>query len=171
MIDISIIISIISLIFAVIGGIFALVQWNSSNKVKRAEFINQIIEKLRFDKEMVDIMYKIEYDHEWYNDEFHSSGEFEYRIDKILSYLSYICYLKNTGNIKANEFKIFTYELNRTCISSSVQEYLWNLHHFSIKNNTVSTFSDLVSYGLKNGQIPKDFEDIKSDRYVKRLNF
>ena len=125
-------ISLITLVFAVVGGVFALMQWVNMNKIKRAEFINQIIEKLRFDKEMVETMYMIDYDLTWYNQDFHGTeSELEYKVDKILSYLSYICYLESTGNIKKREFGVFKYELNRTCKSPCVQNYLWNIYHFS----------------------------------------
>jgi hypothetical protein len=161
-----------SIILVVIGGMFALVQWIASNKIKRAEFISQIIDKLRFDKDMVKTMYMVDYDYNWYNQDFHNSNdEIEFSIDKLLSYLSYICYLHATGNIKKEEFKILQYELNRACISPSVQSYLWNLHHFSEKNKTICTFEYLIKYGIDSKIISTQFLDIESQHYQKNLNF
>ncbi|GHU54611.1 hypothetical protein FACS189414_2560 [Bacteroidia bacterium] len=57
--------SLISLLFVLIGGCFALYQWQSSIKTKRAEFINQILEKLRFDKELTKTMYIVDYNQNW----------------------------------------------------------------------------------------------------------
>lgn len=161
-----------SIILVIIGGIFALVQWMASNKIKRAEFINQIIDKLRFDKDMAKTMYVVDYDYNWYNQDFHNSNdESEFLIDKLLSYLSYICYLHATGNIKKEEFKILQYELNRACISPCVQSYLWNLHHFSKKNNTICTFEYLIKYGIDSKIISAQFLDSESQHYQKNLNF
>jgi len=84
-------IALVSLIVGAIGGVFALWQWRIGNKVKRAEFVNQIIEKLRFDPEMVETMDMIDYDEfHWYDAKFHSSGGTETKIDKLFSYLTYI---------------------------------------------------------------------------------
>jgi len=38
----------LSILIAIVGGGFALFQWKKSTNLRRAEFINQIIEKLRF---------------------------------------------------------------------------------------------------------------------------
>lgn len=161
-----------SILIIIIGGFFALIQWVASNKIKRAEFINQIIEKLRFDRNMVDTMYMIDYNYNWYGLTFHNSNnELEFSIDKLLSYLSYICYLRSTGNIKKKEFKILQYELNRVCISPCVQTYLWNLYHFSKKNKTICTFKDLIDYGINAKIIKQDFFSPECNGYEKTLNF
>lgn len=161
-----------SIVLVVIGGIFAMIQWIASNKIKRAEFINQIINKLRFDKDMVKTIYMVEYDYSWYNQDFHNrNNEIQFAVDKLLVFLSYICYLHSTGNIKKKEFKILQYELNRTCISPCVQSYLWNLYHFAKKNKTVCTFEELIEYGRKVKMINDDFINIKSQHYKKYLNF
>ena len=165
-------ISLITLVFAVVGGVFALMQWVNMNKIKRAEFINQIIEKLRFDKEMVETMYMIDYDLTWYNQDFHGTeSELEYKVDKILSYLSYICYLESTGNIKKREFGVFKYELNRTCKSPCVQNYLWNIYHFSIENESLCPFEYLINFGFDEKIIDKEFLNKFSNNFKKYLNF
>ena len=74
-------------------------------------------------------MYIIDYDDDWYNDNFHGSKDLEPQIDKLLSYLSYICYLRKKKILTNHEFQVFTYQLNRTCNSFSIEEYLWNLNH------------------------------------------
>ena len=167
------ILSLLSILLVIVGGIFAYKQWSAANRIKRTEFINQIIDKLRFDKDMVKIMYKIEYDYEWYGQDFHNNNvELEYIIDKLLSYLSYICYIYKMGNIKKKEFRILRYELNRTCSSPAVQSYLWNLYHFSKGQHTECTFQYLIDYGVKNKIIDKEiFLDNSCDKYPQYLNF
>lgn len=167
------VLSAISVLLMIVGGFFAYKQWTSANKIRRSEFINQIIAKLRFDKSTVDTMYMLEYDHEWYNEEFHDAdNEIEFNVDKLLSYLSYICYLYELKNISKKEFKILRYEVNRACSSLSVQGYLWNLYHFSKKQGTECTFQYLISYGIKNKIINKKiFYCKESTFYPKYLNF
>jgi hypothetical protein len=162
---------IISTMFILIGGVFALFQWRVSTKLKRAEYLDQIIVKLRFDKEIADTMYIIDYNYSWYNESFHGNDKLEYAIDKLLSFLNYICYLYEMKNVSKKEFKILQYELNRACISSCVQSYLWNLFHFSKKNKTDSTFQYLINYGIKNKIIKKKFYEDKNSNYIKYLNF
>jgi hypothetical protein len=170
--------TLISLGFAVIGGIFALCQWKSSVKIKRVDFINQINERIRFDKKFAETLYTIEYGEDWYD--FHSKSnseeeknrkkEKEFKFDKVLSYLDYICYLKKTKNISKREFEIFKYRINRVCISRSTKKYLWNLMQFSKKNNADCTFQYLIDYGIDNKLFPKDFKDNIS-LYDKTLNW
>lgn len=70
-------------------------------------------------------MCMFEYDHEWYNEEFHDAdSEIEFNVDKLLAYLSCICYLYELKNISKKEFRILQYEVNRACSSPSVQIYL-----------------------------------------------
>jgi len=152
--------TLISLLFVVAGGFFALYQWRKNIKVRRAEFITQILEKLRFDKELVEIMYMVEYGNkEWYNKDFHKNKELESSIDKLFSYLDYISYLKSNNNISKKEFKIFQYKINRTCVSISTKKYLWTLYHWSKKNNADCSFQFLIDYGIKNKLFPKDFKE------------
>ncbi|MBD5115626.1 MAG: hypothetical protein HDT46_10610 [Ruminococcaceae bacterium] len=167
------ILSFLSIIIAIVGGIFAYKQWRYSNKTKRADFINQIISKLRFDKEMAETMNVIDYGNEWYNDKFHNQNNgLEKRMDNLLSYLSYICYLKKEKHIGKREFCIFEYEVNRVCSSPSVKCYLWNLYHFSSKQKANCSFQYLIDYGMKNKLIDKrEFLKSESNVYGKKLNF
>ena len=165
------------IILVIIGGLFAGFQWQVSNKIKRAEFIDDIIEKLSFDKDLARTMYMIEYSHylkkTWYDENFHTGSETEFDIDKLLSYISYICYLKKTNNIKNEEFKFLQYEIVRVCFSYDVQSYLWNLYHFYRFCNSKCSFEHLIEFSLdpKNNLFHESFLDVKSDYYVKRMKF
>ena len=163
--------SLVSIIGLAIGGVFALIQWHNSTQLKRSEFINQIIEKLRFNSEIVKAMYIIDYDQTWYDENFHGGSEKELVIDKLLSYLSYICYLINGNHLTKNESSILEYELIRTCESWSTQAYLYNLYHFSKKRKSTCSFQYLIDYGLKLKIFPASFLDCSSSTYPKYLNF
>jgi len=162
--------TLISLIFIALGGGFALWQFYKSTRIKRAEFLNQILEKLRFDENLTATMSVVDYNQNWYDaNKFHNS-EFERDIDKLFSYLDYICYLKSTRNIKSTEFKICQYKINRVCVSTSTKQYLWNLYHFSKKNNTDCSFQYLINYGIAKNFFPIDFKE-NITLYIKTLNW
>ena len=86
------ILSIISILLVIVGGIFAYYQWHKNVLIKRASYINELTEKIRSDSDIKDAIYLLDYDSNWYTEHFHGS-ELETRIDKTLSYFSYICYL------------------------------------------------------------------------------
>lgn len=153
--------NITSLFFVGIGGAFAFWQWRNSIKIKRAEFIDRLLGKLRFDKELSDAIYIVDYNQEWYDNSFHC-GNLEHTIDTLFSYIDYICYLKSTGNISITEFKIFQYDVHRICISNSSRAYLWNLYHFSQKNKSDCSFQHLIDYGIESNVLPEDFKSNKS---------
>lgn len=167
------ILTLLSIFLGIIGGIFAYQQWRYANKTKRAEFINQIINKLRFDDEFANTMSVIDYNLTWYDENFHENvNGLECKVDKVFSYLSYICYLRNGNHISKKEFSALEYEINRACISPSSQSYFWNLFHFSKKCNAKCSFQSLIDYGIKNALIDEaEFMNPKSKQYIKRLNF
>jgi len=170
-------IELLTLIFTVLisvgGGVFALVQWQKARRVRRAEFIEDILNKLRNNSDFVKIMKKIDYGEEWYDDNFHGS-DLESCVDSLLTYLSYICYLKDRSILTSKEFELLSYEIGRVCVSFSVREYLWNIYHFSEKNKTTCSFYYLIKYMLENVMTEEQkaqFLNNESVRYTKRLNF
>lgn len=107
---------VITLIFIVIGGVFGLIQWNTGNRIKRAEFIAELINKLRFDEDNSKMAYLIEYDKKWYNEDFHD-GPIEFKMDKLLSTLNHICYLKRKKLIRKSDFNDFSYHQRKIVVS------------------------------------------------------
>ena len=136
---ITIILNIVSLIVVIIGGIFAFVQWRKSLKLKKAEYIKELIDKIRSDSEIRDIIYTFDYAIPWYNRNFHGS-ETEKKTDKTLLYFSYICYLRDSKTIGEKEFNFFEYEIKRFMNNSDLQDYFYNIYHFSNKNNSPMSF-------------------------------
>ena len=159
----------ISLFFALFGGIFVYIQWKKSLKIKRADFINSLLEKIRFDKDVQEAMCIVDYEPNWYSEDFHG-GELEHSMDRLFGCLDYICYLKETGNISSKEFSVFRYDVHRVCTSYSAQVYLWNLYHFSQAQKTDFPFLYLIDYGIKKKILPEDFISNKS-LYKKYLNW
>ncbi len=92
-ITVSDIISIFSLIVVIIGGVFTYIQWKNNVSLNRANYINELTEKIRTDESIKDTVYLLDYGKKWYSREFHGDKEIEPKVDKTLSYFSYICYL------------------------------------------------------------------------------
>lgn len=169
-IKISDIISIISLILVMAGGIFGYYQWRKSILLGRAEYINELTEKIRTDKYIKDVIYMFDYNYKWYTEQFHGSGKLELKVDKTLSYFSYICYLREQKIISDKEFNFFKYEINRILRNSQVQDYFYNLYHFSNKNNTPITFLYLFKYGEKIKILFQIFYDKNSYLYLSQYH-
>lgn len=104
-------VSILSLVTVIVGGIFAFIQWKRSQALKRADYINELNEKMRGDSALQDFVYMIDYGKSWYSKEFHKGGELEKNVDKSLAYFSYVCYLKEEKIINDKEFQFFEYRI------------------------------------------------------------
>lgn len=108
---------------------------NESIKMKKADHLHDIIEKLMFDEDIVRFIDKVDYKTEkWYDERFHKEHTVERLVDKTLSYLSYILYLKKEHIICEKDFHFVEYILKRTLRDSQVHSYLYNLYHFDKPN-------------------------------------
>lgn len=165
------IINFISMILVVIGGWVGYHQWKKSVKIKRAEYLNELTEKIRTDEDISEMIYILDYDSNWYVESFHQSGEFERKMDKTLSYFSYICYLFNNNLIEKGEFDFLKYKINRILRNKSTIKYFYNLYHFSEKYNLPITFKFLFEYGKKEKIYDEEFYNKSSTHYPHYLNF
>ncbi len=165
----------LSNIFAIIAGFFALYQYKKNLALKRASYISELTEKIRSDPDMQNVVYLFDYNQEWYNLDFHNSGELERKVDKTLSFFSFICYLRKKRLIAKSDFCFFQYEIRRILMNQGVIDYFYNLYHFSKQNNAPITFSYLFEYGEKNRFFAADFYDKeaykKCNKYHHYLNF
>ena len=169
--DIGDIISAIMLITVILGGIWGFIQWQISLKIKKAEYINELTQKIRTDTDIKDIIYLFDYGIDWYNRNFHGDSELELKVDRTLSYFSYICYLRKRHLIARNEFMFFKYEIERILANKNVQEYFYNLYHFSKKFRIPFTFYYLFEYGRKHNFFNSEFYNNRSEYYPHYLNF
>lgn len=156
------ILSIVSLVLVIIGGIFTYYQWRKTVLIKRASYINELTEKIRSDSDIKDVVYLFDYDQNWYSAQFHGNNALELKIDKTLSYFSYICYLKKQRIISKKEFKFFQYEVERILMNPDTQDYFFNLYHFAAKFKISFTFVYLLDYGKEHNLLSDDFFDNKA---------
>ncbi len=145
-------------IFAVFGGITAILGWISSIKIKRAEYLSSLYDKLNNNKTIKQVLYMFDYNEDkWYNESFHNSGELENSVDETLNLFSFICYIYESRLISKKEFSFFKYQLDRSLKSSQVEEYLYNVYHHCIINKTNLYFSFLYNYIKNNSIYNNDF--------------
>lgn len=173
-------IDVIKLMFAIIGGFFALRQWNTQIKHKRAEIVKELITKVRDDNDISSIMDVIDWDEGIrYNGKFSvnpnypkeslkkiSDDELFRKIDKTLSHYSYICYLKANKTLTKKELSVFEYKLRRIADNEHTSNYLYSLYHWSKRLNVECSFCYLIQYFLDQGYFTKDFKDLHSSKYT-----
>ena len=159
----------LTFISVIIGGIFALWKWNKSLKLNRAEYVKKLLDEIRTNDNIV--FYLFEYDKKWYNDNFHNSDNLERKVDITLEFYSYICYLYNNKIITKSDFDCFKYDVVRIIQNKQFCNYCYNLYHFSSKLKLPMSFNDLFIYAKKNHYLNDDFWDPKSKKYPHYLNF
>lgn len=165
----------LTFISVVVGGIFALIQWRKGTALKRAEYIKELTEKIRTDKDIFETIYMFDYVEEWYNWDFHQSSDVERKVDRTLTYFSYILYLRNEKLISKKEFSFFTYDIERILRNNQLQDYFYNLFHFANKQGIQFSFSILVDYAKEQKLLDKEFNNPEayktSMNYHQYLNF
>ena len=62
---------------------------------------------------------------------FYFNRDLELKVDTTLSYLSYICYLKEKKIIRKKEFNLFKSMINHAASNKSTLRYFYNLRHYS----------------------------------------
>ena len=167
--SVSDIVSLISILIALISGGIAFCKWRKDAKLKRAEYMEKLIKEIRKGDKMQ--FYLFEYNKVWYDENFHKGGTIEQNVDYTLSYLSFLCYLYEQKIISKKEFKFFEYELKRILTNKQLQNYIYNVYHFSKAQDKPMMFPYLFEYAKKNGYINNEFWNEKSDEYKHYLNF
>ncbi len=161
--------SISTLCFGLVGGMFALYQWRKSNVYKRAEIVQQLIKTVRDDVDISTVMDIIDWNKGFnYDGKFHlcqrmigskgiitSDDEFFKKIDKTLSHFSYICYLKKNCTLTKKDMRVFDYEIRRLADNIHIANYLYSLWHWSASLGVDMSFSFLIKYCEKRGYIKK----------------
>ena len=148
--DTSVIVSIVVAIVGIFTFIFSIIQFGNGNKIKRAEFFKEVIDKIRFDEDLIEAMTILDYHGNWYDENFPQS-QTEVKIDKLFAYLSYVCYMYKNKIISKKEFPLLEYKIKRACQNKDTQNYLKFVNRFAKKNGIEKhTFDDLIIYMEKN---------------------
>ena len=148
---------IIACLATAFGVIMGVVQWRKSVLIKRAELIDEILEKFRTDANIRKAVYLFDYDQFWYNEKFHDTGRREDCVDIGLEYFSYVCYLRKIGILRRKDFVLFRYIVYRALSNFGIQDYFYNLYHFSQAQHTDFPFPTLLWFARKENILHDDF--------------
>lgn len=149
----------------VFGVIMGIIQWRKSVLIKRAELIDEILEKFRTDANIRKAVYLFDYDQLWYNEKFHEKSAKEDYVDIGLEYFSYVCYLRKIGILRRTDFALFRYSVYRALSNLGTQDYFYNLYHFSKSQHADFPFPALLWFASKEKILHDDF--YRPDAYVK----
>ena len=171
LVKVSLFLGIISSIAVVISAIVAFVQWKKTKKFRRIEYIQNLRSKMYDDKDIAEVLYMFDYDLPWYSADFHNTKHPQIEVDKTLSFLEYACYLLNKKLIEKEDMFQIKYDIDRAIGNYQVQDYLYNLYHWTKQSGTQIPFPNFLQYGQDNGFISKDFEEPNNSKYHKHLNY
>ena len=171
----SLIIQGITCLGMIVGGIFALVQWHTTNKCKRNDILKPLVDNVRSNGQIAEIMSKIDW-----QDGFEYDGSFILTdgtdspaardklfrdIDETLAVFNYICYLRHCRSLREAEMQFFNYEIRRLFSNPHICNYLYSLHHWSQDQGVTMSFHYIVEYGFKQGYIDAGFFRPDSPHY------
>lgn len=171
LVKVSLFLGIISSIAVIISAIVAFVQWKKTKKFHRIEYIQNLRSKMYDDKDIAEVLYMFDYDLPWYSADFHNTKHPQIEVDKTLSFLEYACYLLNKKLIEKEDMFQIKYDIDRAIGNFQVQDYLYNLNHWTKRSGTQISFPNFLQYGQDNGFISKDFEETDNSKYHKYLNY
>lgn len=161
----------IPLILSVIGGVFALYQWNLSVKNNKAQYVDNLLQKMMDDEEIREFLRMVDYEEEWYKKEFHDVADnpenrhIPVIADRTLFFMNYLCYINAQKIIRNAELKVFEYYLTTLAQNLQVQSYLLDLYQYSLAEKRKFPFEFFLDYCIKNKFIPKEVKDPLYLRY------
>lgn len=174
---IKIIIQLATVTIAVWGGLSALIEYRERSRTSKALKLNEIVNQMRNDDDMREVMHLIEWKKFRFDSSFYTEG-LEKKADRTFEYLSYFCYLLDSGIIGEREFAFIEYEVITVLKNYQVQSYFFNLYHYiqheqrkidnvynSPSDSTKIPFYYLLEYGIKKGVIDSDLYSFDNPKF------
>lgn len=160
-------------IIAFVACVFTCAQIWKKIEMSHAEQVAKMLDKVWSKPELIDLYYKIEYagSTSWYNKDFHKK-ETEKTMDEFLCHYEYVLLLRKRCLLRKGEFQFFEYFILRIIRNRGMQDYFYNLYHFTKQAGIKFPYPKLLSY-MKNDK-HLDFDEFlkdDSDNFVKVLNF
>lgn len=168
-------VEVLTLILTTLGGIFALYQWNISVRNNKAQYVDELLQRMMDDKKIREFLRIVDYEEEWYLKEFHDVAENKsFRhipqiADRTLFFVNHLCYLNNRRIIRRSELRVFEYYLITLAQSPQIQSYILDLYHYSLAEKRMFPFGYFLDYAVKNKIIPKEVKDPDYMKYVMML--
>ena len=166
--DTTNVIALISVIVGMSGFFFGIRQYRKGIKIKKAEFLDNNLRRMRENKVITQVIYELQYHLFQYTEEFHKDHKKESMVDETLQFLSYICYLKHARILTEEEFSFFELDIHQALLNFPLRDYLYNLYHrefeqYKCKNDEEGqrrfTYRYLLKYGRGHKLIGDSFYD------------
>ena len=155
---------------SLIAGVFALRQYVSARLLDRAERLKKVFEDMNR-AEIAETFYRfIEHSARFYDEqksEFYEGAE--QKIDYMLGWFSYICYLRRKGILQGAEFSEFSYQISRALENKDVQNYFYDMYHeLDLGVEDERPFGELLRFGCArgNGRMRDLYKEFSSQRGV-----
>ncbi len=116
-------VTIIGVVVAISGIFLTVYQIRQGNKTKRATFFKELYSAMYGDSDVTQGYYLVDHGTFEYSDSFHRSED-EKPIDRLLTFMDLICYLRKQDLIAESEIRFFEYELTRVWENPQIQKYL-----------------------------------------------
>jgi len=137
----TLIIAIITLLTVIIGTTIAIIQWIKNSALQRTKFVHEVLSKFQYEKTVAETIYLVMDKNAKINNELK-------KVDKLLVWLTYVCYLMKTKCISYEESSMFENTLYRVLKSNAVKDYLMALNRYSNTRKIRCTYYHLIRYGL-----------------------
>ena len=158
----------LTLFLSVIGGTFALYQWQMTTKNNHAEYVDRLLGQMTDNELIHTFLFDVDYEVDWYNEDFHADEEHKNgnRADKAFFFLNYLCYLRNTGLLSKKDFLVFEYYITTVAQDDDTKAYFLDLYQCSQVYGKKFPFNYYLDYCISQGYISAQ---IKSRNYFKQV--
>lgn len=142
--------SIITAIAAVVGVVFAIIEWLEHKKIRNAKMQLEFSNTFENNSAVAAFVQKIDYGEKWYDDKQFRDAAFEKTADYALSTLCHYVQMIENDVIKEKDFYALRYILRRTLENQCTQDYFEFLIGFAKQSGNAFPFEPLLRYGRRN---------------------
>lgn len=125
--------------FVFIAGCYALYLLRQRNRIKRKEFVLKIYDALHNDKEIEEVIYKVDSNE---TSEIKYKGTLERQADKTLRYFDFIGQLIKDKHLKPHDIEGFKYEIKRVLFNKDVRDYILWLKSINVNLDNLKFMED-----------------------------
>ncbi|MCQ2104325.1 MAG: hypothetical protein MJZ26_00895 [Fibrobacter sp.] len=171
-------------VIAFVGALITWNVWRNDKREKNIAAVYEMFKNIRLVDKVKEFMYVLDYGEHWYDENFHKRNKKldegrvciveEHTVDSYLSVLNFSAYMLHAKAFDEEQLELFDYEFRRTLVNSELQNYLYNIWHFSTQHQMICPFADLVNYAREKGLLRTDFFDpnaCKNEKFPKYLNW
>ena len=122
---------------AVIAFIFSMKRWKRGQRIRKSEFLSELMAKFTSSEIATTYYEYIERKTKCFYKGLSSEGEpvftseeDERAVDRLLSFMAYVCYLNENSLIDESEFDLFVYQLHAVLTDDDVRRYMADLRAY-----------------------------------------